>query len=139
MCRVVIVLAALIGIAACADQAPRVGAVAPCTGHVVIQVGTGTTPTISWQPACAVALVTVTDAADSLGEVFLWVAASLTFSESIAPPIVYGQSPAGAGPDLLPADSLTLGHQYMVRLNRTMYIGTPAMDSIVFTARSAPP
>ena len=139
MYRLVMGVVSAIGIAACADQAPHVSAVAPCTGHVAPQVGTGRTPTITWQPACAVALVTVTDAADSLGEVFLWIAASYTFSQTIVPPVVYGQMPDGAGPNILPADSLIFGHRYMVRLSRTMLIGTPAMDSMVFTARASTP
>lgn len=138
MSRVVIVLA-LIGVVACADPVPGIHAVAPCTGHVALKVGTGTTPTITWQPACAVALLSVTAAADSLGEAFLWFAGSATFGATIAPPVVYGRTPPGAGPDPFPADSLVVGRQYIVRLNTSMFLRAPALDSLVFTVQPPAP
>lgn len=138
MFRVLIVSAALIGVAACVDQGPREAA-APCTGRVAFQVGTGTTPTITWQPACAVAQLSVTPASDSLGEYPLWIIGSATFGATIGPPIVYGRTPAGAGPTLVPADTLVVGQQYMIRVNTSMLIGVPATDSAVFTVRAPTP
>ena len=101
-----LVLAAL---TACSDSnGPDDGR---CEEAVNIVVTPGTSPTITWAPACTVAQLRVAKAVD--GE-DMW--AVLSSTNSINPGVEYGQTPAGATTTRLPAPLLP-GTEYRVILS----------------------
>ncbi len=126
---------ALAAVVACSDQGPQVGTA--CDGHVQLQVGRGTRPTITWQPACGVSNVIVASASDPANAEALWGATS--FASSMTPPVVYGTKPAGAQESFLfaGADSLTIGAQYMVLVGPSVRGGVT--DTLLFTAQAPTP
>lgn len=121
--------------AACSDQSPRVAS--QCTGHVALQVGRGVRPTINWQPACGVGIVTVASDSSPADELPVWGASS--FGADIMPPVQYGVKPAGAQEAFMSigGDSLVVGARYIVT------VGPPlrgiVTDSLVFTAQADAP
>ena len=83
-----------------------------CPAAVTVAVGSGTTPTFSWQPTCRLGFLIVETADGS----DLWLV--ITEGENgISPPVVYGAVPAGA---TQPASAGTLqpGTAYKVALRR---------------------
>ena len=64
-----------------------------CTTTVALTVSPGTTPTFNWAPACRLFSLGVEPVNTGLD---LWVIVSSNNTNSIAPPVVYGQIPAGA-------------------------------------------
>ena len=82
---------ALLGVG-CSDSGGPTEPLSDCTGQVSITVSSGTTPTISWTPACRLSLVLVepVNSGDDL-----WVIGTDS-ANAIAPPIVYGVTPPGA-------------------------------------------
>ena len=98
---------------ACSDSnAP--GALPECTGAVTPKVGSGTTPRISWTPACRLFLVLVEDPSGGGDQ---WGVLSDS-SNAIATPVTYGSMPAGATKELQAAIALTVGQQYHLVLYR---------------------
>lgn len=93
--------------------------VAPCTAadvaDLTLSVGSGTEPTLSWQPACGVSQLRV-DYPDpdypELGPQRAWSVVGLF----LAPPVRYGEEPPSLFPNLLPAEPLEPGRLYTARL-----------------------
>ena len=106
--------AALVALAGCADPtAPE--PLDPCTGAVTVSVTAGTTPRISWSPACNVIFMIVEeDAAD------LWMVLA-NADAGFGPGIDYGTAPSGGTQDEA-AIALALGVEYVI----TLYRGTLA-------------
>ncbi len=84
-----------------------------CPAAVTVAVGSGTTPTFSWQPTCRLFFLSV-EPADAGTD--LWIV--ITEGENgISPPVVYGAVPAGAT-QLASAATLQPGTAYKVSLVR---------------------
>ena len=96
---------------ACADQGPAVG---DCSS-LPVAVSPGTFPTFSWDAACRVEAVIV--ALPGPGAV-VWVAVSVDQSNSIASPVVYASTPAGAAMTANLVQYLVAGTTYEVTLLR---------------------
>ena len=110
----------LIALAGCSD------AIGPdelpeCSGPVTLEVTPGTTPSFAWTPACRISSLIV-EADD--GGTQLW--AIITRGENaLAPPVIYGDPPAGAE-TLAPPGPLASGTAYQVRVAR--WIGPEGDD-----------
>ena len=63
----------------------------PCTGPVAISVSTGTTPTISWTPACKVYYLDI-EVADTFEEI--WAVANFDEKNTISPGVKFGVTPS---------------------------------------------
>lgn len=99
---------------ACSDSnAP--GTLPECTGAVTPKVGSGTTPRISWTPACRLFLVLVEEPAGGAGD--QWGVLSDS-SNAIATPVTYGVMPAGATKESQAPTALVTGQQYHLVLYR---------------------
>jgi hypothetical protein len=85
-----------------------------CAGAVSLAVGPGTTPALSWSPACRLFLVLVEDPTGSGDQ---WGVPSDS-SNAIPPPMQYGMVPEGATKEMLPATPLQAGHEYRVTVFR---------------------
>lgn len=96
---------------ACADQGPAVG---DCSS-LPIAVSPGTFPTFSWDAGCRVEAVMV--ALPGPGAI-MWTAMSVDQSNSIASPVQYGSSPAGAAMTANMVPFLVAGTTYVVSLLR---------------------
>jgi hypothetical protein len=94
MPRTVVLFCVLaLGILGCGSTATE--ALPPCTSPVTVSIGAGSTPQISWSPACAVAqLIVFTPPSLGGGPTNLWLIKSPTMN--IQPPVQFGSTPAGA-------------------------------------------
>jgi hypothetical protein len=101
-------------VAACGDSTGNDGVLA-CEGAVTVQVGSGTSPQISWTPVCRLFLVLVEDAGGMGGD--QWAVESDS-SNSIAPPVRYGTIPPGATDEITLPVTLQAGHAYRVNVFR---------------------
>lgn len=99
-------------LAACGSDDP--GAIPACTGPVAMTVGSGSTPRISWSPACRVATLTVDPNSDFT---VVWVLRTAGDTNGITPPIDYGASPNGVM-TLFGPGPLQAGTPYRVRILR---------------------
>jgi len=115
---------------ACTDATGPESQGPPCrddTGNVTVTVADGPTPTFSWSPACAMAIVLVEeDASDMWGassDEALWSDAAR--ANVITPPVTYGARPAGTTVFQSPL-SLLSGHAYELVLWRSLPPGSPA-------------
>ena len=102
--RRLIVLVSLVGAVGCGESTE------PCNGAVSMTVSSGTAPTLSWNPACAVAAIVVSE--DASSNVMWEVAAS---ANEIDPNVSFGQTPSGASVIVSPTP-LTNGVTYTVSL-----------------------
>jgi hypothetical protein len=116
--RVVLTTAAL-ALAGCSGDPASPEPLEPCTGAVVVSVGSGLTPTISWTPACSMIGMIVEEGADDF-----WIIAANT-DEGFGPGVKYGTPPTGTTPNG-PALPLTAGVLYDITLVR----GTMASPAI---------
>ena len=110
--------------AACSDPAGTDNSNAPpCTGSVSITVSSGTTPTFAWTPVCKVFFLNVeaTGGADQWGVI-------TDSTNGLAPPITYGNVPAGAQLNSSGTASLASGTPYTVYLFR--WTGPGAQDGV---------
>ena len=97
----------------CGEDVSGPGDLEDCPAAVTVAVGSGTTPTFSWQPACRLFFLNVEPAAAGTD---LWTIGTLG-ENGIAPPVVYGTLPAGATQISGPA-VLQPGTAYKVVLGR---------------------
>jgi hypothetical protein len=97
------------------------GTSALCEIPVAMSVTTGAVPEFRWDPSCLVEIVHVYESrAPSVGGPrLIW---RIERASGLAPPIRYGQAPAGAQVTL-PPESLVSGHQYLVELGMTELVG----------------
>lgn len=100
---------ALIAGNGCSTQGPNLPA---CTGPVTVTATSGTSPTFSWTPACQLEGLTV--ALPGPGAI-VWSVASPNQTNSIAPSVRYGRTPAGATL-VTGATALSAGSSYGVTL-----------------------
>ena len=108
----VLTAAALAG-AGCGDDDPAgPDGLSRCTGDLVVSVSGGTTPTISWTPACAAYALIVEEGASDR-----WFLRA-TSAAGIAPGVRYGTVPPGASGDGEPAVPLVAGRTYDVGVFR---------------------
>ena len=120
----------LITLAGCSD------AIGPdelpeCSGPVTLEVTPGTTPSFSWTPACRLSSLVV----EAVGGTQLW--AIITRGENaLAPPVSYGDPPAGAE-TLAPPGQLTSGTAYEVEVER--WIGPEGDDGQSVGAKTFEP
>lgn len=98
-------LAAVVALAGCDDDPTRSGDDA-CRGNVSVSVSSGTTPSITWAPACRVTMLRVESG--TLGAV--WIIES-PGGQGIASGVRYGTVPEGAAEDE-PATPLVEGESY---------------------------
>jgi hypothetical protein len=120
----------LLGVVGCLSVSPE-STPPSCQSAVTIAVGSGTQPTVDWQPACAASRVFVRAAGS--GQLPLWDVT--TYFDGVMPPLRVGAPVRGA--DVWgPGASLTLGSPYVAYVVRgwrgDVLIG---VDSLVFTAR----
>ena len=100
----------LVLVPACSDQGPPPA----CTGTVTATVSAGTTPTFSWTPACSLeGLIVALPGPGALA----WRIESTTQTNTIAPPVTYGVTPAGAQAPTAPT-ALVTGTTYDLSLLR---------------------
>jgi hypothetical protein len=111
--RVLRIPGLLLAIAACSSNGPTgPDATLPeCSGPVSVDVSSGTSPTFDWTPRCRVFFLLV-----ELGAGDEWLVMSEGIN-AIAPPVRYGQLPAGAV-QREPATPLVPGQLYDVNLAR---------------------
>jgi hypothetical protein len=84
-----------------------------CAGAVTLEVTTETTPGFLWTPACRLSSLLVEAADDGTA---VW--AIITRGENaLAPPVAYGEPPAGAE-TLMPPAPLTSGSGYRITVAR---------------------
>jgi hypothetical protein len=100
-----------LAVAACGDSSGPSGG--GCDEPVTMTIGSGTTPTFDWSPACTVAQVTVTEIGAEPPDDLMW--AVLADQNVIKPPVQYGSTPSGAVQIHAPA-VLTKGKSYLVGL-----------------------
>ena len=101
--------AVLVALLACSDtNDPDDGR---CEEAVTITATPGTTPTISWTPACTVAQLRVAEVAD---DDEMW--GIFTSENTITGGVVYGETPTGATATRAPLQ-LTTGVEYRVILS----------------------
>ena len=84
-----------------------------CPAAVTVAVGSGTTPTFSWQPTCRLFFLIV-EPADAGTDLWLVI---FRGENGISPPVVYGAVPAGAT-QRASAATLQPGTAYKVGLAR---------------------
>ncbi len=109
----VVACAMLVAIASCSGDSvtdPTMP-LAACTSNVSISVGTGTTPTFTWSPACTV-LALIVEGSDGGDAWFIW-----GNSQGIAPGVRYASVPSGAVQDDSP-ETLQAGRLYDVSVFR---------------------
>ena len=121
-------------ISSCSDDDPasprQQTPLAACSGPVTVVVGSGTTPTFSWSPACSLFLLLVED--NSGADQWSVITDS---TNAIAPPVTYGVVPPGATGDFPPA-TLVSGTSYEVSVFKSTGRGKQDVElrgSKVFT------
>jgi len=119
--RTLCALASLLAGIACSDGASPVEQTA-CTGDVTLAVTSGTTPSISWSPACKLFLMLVE--AES-GDVWGVISDG---TNAIETPVGYGVVPAGAT-ELAAPVPLIAGAPYTVTVFR--WTGPNAQDGTI--------
>ncbi len=77
-----------------------------CNCDLAVSVGSGTTPTFSWTPACKLAFLIVEKNGGDMWGI-------MSDSNSIAPGVVYGAAPAGVT-EFADPESLLVGTSYRV-------------------------
>jgi hypothetical protein len=122
MSRTLIALAFLLPSLACSSDSNGPGGQAACAGNVTVVVSNGTTPSISWTPACRLFFVLVEEAQ---GDV--WGAIS-DGTNAIETPVQYGVVPTGAT-ELTPPVALNAGTQYTVSVHR--WVGPGPQDGVL--------
>ena len=105
---------------ACSSDSTDPGDFPVCTGPVTIAVSSGTSPSISWTPACRLFFVNV-----ELGAADQWSIISDS-ANAIAPPVRYGVVPAGAEQSTAEVTPLEAGQTYDVNL--FFWTGPDAQD-----------
>jgi hypothetical protein len=106
----------------CSEDSPAAPAEpTPCATAVVITVGPGLTPEISWTPACLVHWLLIEPSGSSADN---WGVVGGS-PNSLGPPVTYGTVPSGAMEFQSP-DPLIAGTQYDVYVTR--WIGPNADD-----------
>jgi len=107
-----LVVILLLSVAGCRSQpldSPK-----PCSGQLSVTASSGTKPSISWAPACAVNRLEVFQVGVPAGAVGGgWTISSPT--GYFTPPVSYGVAPSGAVADR-PADALQVGKTYEVNV-----------------------
>lgn len=116
-----------VGSIACGDSAAPNGG--GCDQPLEFTVSSSTSPTISWNPACTVAQLYVTEPSDASTPIRWQVDAS---SNSIRPPVSYGSAPAGTTVSKSP-DALFTKHHYVVIVsvlssNQYLIAGSASID-----------
>ena len=101
----------VLALTACGDSTGTAGG--GCDEPVTMTIGSGTTPSFDWSPACTVAQVTVTEIGASPDKELKW--AVLADQNVIRPPVRYGTTPAGALQIHAP-EALSAGKSYLVGL-----------------------
>ena len=125
---------AVLGLLACSGgrDGSGPGQAARCAAVNSIEVGTGTTPLVSWQPACNVGELWV--APDQDFAMPVWVV-RVSDLDALTSPIQYGVVPPDGfepftnNPEF--GEPLQAGTRYRVILRTAA--GAPALDSAVFT------
>ena len=128
--RTACVLAILLASLACGSDTTSPSEQAACTGNVTVSVSSGTTPNISWEPACRAYLVLVEEDG---GDV--WGAVSEDGAHAIATPVRYGVVPTGAT-ELTPPSPLSAGTAYSVSVFR--WTGPPQDGTLIGTKAFTP-
>lgn len=98
---------------ACNDATDS-GTLPQCAGAVSVAVGSGTTPAVTWSPACRLFLVLIEDPTGTGDQ---WGILSDS-SNAITAPVQYGTVPPGATKELLAPTPLQSGHEYRVSVFR---------------------
>lgn len=131
MCaRPVCVLAILASGLACGYDSTSPGGQAACTGNVSVAVSSGTTPSISWTPACKAFLVLVED---NGGDVWGVISDG---TNAIPTPVQYGVVPPSAT-ELTPPSALSPGTAYSVAVHR--WTGPGAQDGALIGTKPFTP
>jgi hypothetical protein len=101
------------------------GTSALCDTPVAMSVTSGAVPQFSWDPSCLVEKVYVYEArAPSVGGPrLIW---GIDRASGLAPPIRYGQAPAGVQV-ILPPEPLVSGRSYLVELGMTEIVGNSSI------------
>lgn len=118
-------LAVLAALTPGCDDTTDPGTLPECGGAVSVAVGPGTTPAITWSPACRLFLVLVEDP-NGTGD--QWGVLSDS-SNAITPSVTYGTVPQGATKELVPPSPLQGGHEY--RLSGFRFTGPGHEDGEV--------
>jgi len=89
-------------------------ALSVCPDSVMVTITAGTTPQISWTPACRLSEIQV---ADSVNASFVWLVGrhASPADNLIVPPVTYGVPPTGVGVGYGPTP-LVAGHTYILGL-----------------------
>ncbi len=128
-CSIATAGATLVFALACSsDLGPR--ASGPCTGDVSMSITSSLSPTVSWEPACALSVLVIRPTAfgDPSNDRVVWDVA--TYGKNIVqPPLHFGVDPfAGVRGDTLPAASAAMplvgGRTYQVTLFRAAVDGS---------------
>jgi hypothetical protein len=85
-----------------------------CAGAVSVAAGSGTTPVLTWSPACRLFLVLVEDPTGTGDQ---WGVLSDS-SNAITPSVKYGTVPQGATKELVAPTPLQSGHEYRLSVFR---------------------
>jgi hypothetical protein len=124
------VLAILLAGPACGSDTTGPSEQVACTGNVAVSVSSGTTPEISWDPACKAYFVLVEeDGGDAWGVI------SEDGANAIATPVRYGVVPTGAT-ELNPPSPLSPGTAYAVGVFR--WTGPPEDGTLIGTTTFTP-
>jgi hypothetical protein len=114
MVAVLGVMTALVG---CGSDTAPTPPLAPCSGALTVSVTSGTTPTISWSPACGVNRLSVDLVDAPAGTVSTVWGLVTSSSDEFGPSVRYGVVPNGATAD--PASApLQAGKSYRVQVLR---------------------
>lgn len=128
--RIGCVLAILLASVACGSDTTSPSEQVACTGNVAVSVSSGTTPNISWDPACkAYSVLVEGDGGD------VWGIASEDGENAIATPVRYGVVPAGAT-EFAPPSLLSAGTTYSVAVFR--WTGPPEDGTLIGTKAFTP-
>lgn len=111
--RSLVAVAALVATACSSSNEPVSANL--CQGDLSVLVSAGTSPTISWSPACAGNGLTV-EVANPSHTSAAW---AITSNSSFAAPVSYGVLPANAT-NVVPLVSLVPGTTYRVTVMRTV-------------------
>ena len=84
---------------------------ATCVDPTALSIGTGTTPSIAWDPACFAYSIVVLDTASN----HMW-GIKGDSGNTILPTLTYGVTPAGPFTTLYPPATLVKGQKYVVGL-----------------------
>ncbi len=124
------VLAILLAGPACGSDTTSPSEQVACTGNVAVSVSSGTTPSISWDPACrAYGVLVEEDGGD------VWGVISEDGTNAIATPVRYGVVPPGAT-EFTPPSPLSAGTAYSVVVFR--WTGPPEDGTPIGTKAFTP-